>query len=149
MSGTRRNTPGTGRESAQCVEPQGGEHPEQVEHSFIIKRERDRYKEWCAGRNRVERVPGVPETQTVDSGEITGVVANAGTSDSGIAVPSHADREWDRFLASAVPTETGGLRDPVNCSVGLARQIREGGIPWEVVEKSEIDYASLGRGAKA
>lgn len=82
----------------------------------------------------------LPPPRIVDSSEIAGVGSEVGTS--------RADREFDRFLAAAIPTESGGLRDPVNCSEGLARQIREGGISWEVVEESEIDYASLGRGAK-
>lgn len=146
MSGTRRHTLGTGRESTQCVEPHGGEHPEQAEHS-IIKRERNRYKEWCAGRNRAVRVPPVPETQIVDSGEIPGVGSKCGTTDSESADASHADHEFARFEQVAERTETGGLRDPNLCSAELAEKLRLGGVSWEAVEKSEIDYASLRRGA--
>lgn len=149
MSGTGRHKLGTSRESAQCVEPHGEARVEQVEHSLSNMVERNRYKEWCAGRNRAARVPPVPEPQIVDSSEITTVGPEVGTSDSGPAGASHADREFDRFLAAAVPTETGGLRDPVNCSAKLARQIRRGGVPFEDMERLENDCAHLGRGASA
>ena len=59
---------------------------------------------------------------------------------------SKVDCEFNRFARTAVPTETGGWRNPEDCSAELAKQIRAGGIPWEVVEKSEADYAHLGRG---
>ena len=86
------------------------------------------------------------------SGQLAAATAQAAppyVAEPNATETDYADREWDRFLAVAQPTPTGGLRDPENCSEELARRIRLGGIPWEDWEKFETDRGRMGRGAPA
>ncbi len=60
------------------------------------------------------------------------------------AIESRADREWDRFLACAIPTPNGlGLYAPAE-SPEMAS-----GVPGEQRRAFEDDFAHLGRGSKA
>ena len=88
--------------------------------------------------------PGVATPTPARAAPVGSIAQNARPGDD-----PNADAEFTRFERVAVPTPTGGLRDPGNCSEDLARQIRSGGVSWEAMEGFQNDCGRMGRGSKA
>ncbi len=72
-------------------------------------------------------------------------IANQAAEGQCASQESYADREWDRFLACAIPTpDGGGLYDPIN-----GRPEMPSGVAGEDWRALEHDCAYLGRGSKS